>query len=105
MGIRTHRFERDSIGEETEKFAVTTDMALFTKHHIGIQEGPALCLHLLMVRLGDAAGETAALKCSLTEEHLLTYLASKPVPGTKRHHKRALQSNTAAANVVSQISL
>ena len=105
MGIRTHRFERPSIGEETEKFAVTMDMALFAKHHIGIQEGPALCLHLLMVRLGDAAGETAALKCSLTEEHLLTYLASKPVPGTKRHHKRALQSNTAAANVVSQISL
>src|SRR5436853_1583772 len=89
--IRTYRFERDSIGEETEKFAVTTDMALFTKHHIGIQEGPALCLHLLMVRLGNAAGETAALQfqCSLTEENLLTYLASKPVPGTRPHHKRA----------------
>ena len=105
MGIRTYRFERPSVGEETEKFAVTTDVALFTKHHIGIQEGPALCLHLLMVRLGDAAGHTAALQCSLTEEHLLTYLASKPVPGTKRHHKRASQSNTVAANAVSQRSL
>src|SRR5216683_2559756 len=107
MGIRTHRFERPSIGEETEKFAVTADMALFTKHHIGIQEGPALCLHLLMMRLGDAAGDTAALQfqCSLTEEHLLTYLASKPVPGTRPHHKRASQSNTAAANAVSQRSL
>ena len=105
MGIRTHRFERASGGEETETFAVTTDVALFTKHHIGIQEGPALCLHLLMVRLGDAAGGTAALQCSLTEEHLLTYLASKPVPGTKRHHKGASQSNTVAANAVSQRSL
>ncbi len=53
-GIRTYRFERTSMGEETESFAVTTDMTLFTKHRIGIQEGPALCLHLLTVGL-DAA--------------------------------------------------
>src|SRR6266567_3149297 len=50
-GIRTYRFERTSVGEETETFAVTTDVALFTKHHIGIQEGPALCLHVLVVGL------------------------------------------------------
>jgi len=99
MGIRTYRFERGSIGEQTEKFAVTTDTALFAKHHVGIQEGPILCLHLLTVRLADPANETIALQLpfSLTEEHLLTYLASKRVPGTRPHHKRAPQSNTASA--------
>ena len=97
-GIRTFRFERTSVGEETETFAVTTDVALFTKHHIGIQEGPALCLSLLIPRV-DAAGATAVLRpeCSLTEEDLLKYLASKPVPGSRPHHKRTTPRTTAAA--------
>jgi hypothetical protein len=88
-GIRTYRFERTSMGEETESFAVTTDMTLFTKHRIGIQEGPALCLHVLTVGL-DAASVVGGpeLQCSLTEAHMLTYLASKPVPGARPHHKR-----------------
>src|SRR6267142_1667241 len=71
-GIRTYRFERTAVGEETESFAVTTDMALFTKHRIGIQEGPGLCLHLLMEGVVDALG-TVELNRSLTEQHMLAY--------------------------------
>ena len=95
--IRTYRFERTSMGEETETFAVTTDMALFTKHHIGIQEGPALCLHVLMIGLDSASVNAPRLACSLTEEHMLTYLASKPVPGARQHHKRIPRPAAAAA--------
>src|SRR5437667_1681378 len=96
-GIRTYRFERTSVGAETESFAVTTDMALFTKHHIGIQEGPGLCLHLLTAVV-DAAGALVApeLNRSLTEQHMLAYLASKPAPGTKPHHKRIPRAAAAA---------
>src|SRR5437773_5999775 len=87
--IRTYRFERTSMGEETETFAVTTDMALFTKHHIGIQEGPGLCLHLLMAGV-EAVGAVTGLevKRSLTEKNMLNYLVSKPVQGSRPHHKR-----------------
>jgi len=95
--IRTYRFERTSMGEETETFAVTTDMALFTKHRIGIQEGPALCLHVLMIGLDGAAVNAPRLACSLTEQHMLTYLASKPVPGARQHHKRIPRPAAAAA--------
>src|SRR5438874_2020025 len=30
--IRTYKFERATLGEKTDTFVVTTDMALFTKH-------------------------------------------------------------------------
>src|SRR5882672_4828806 len=92
--IRTYRFERTSVGEETETFAVTTDMALFTKHRIGIQEGPGLCLHLLMTGV-DPLG-TVELNRSLTEQHMLAYLAGKPAPGTRPHHKRIPRAAAAA---------
>jgi len=100
-GLRTYRFERTSVGEETETFAVTTDMALFTKHHIGIQEGPGLCLHLLTTG-EDAVGAASGpeVKRSLTEQHMLTYLASKPVPGSRPHHKRVARAATATPHAV-----
>src|SRR5437667_11215875 len=99
--IRTYRFERTSVGEETETFAVTTDMALFTKHRIGIQEGPGLCLHLLVTALDvSAAAGGPELQRSLTEQHMLSYLASKPVPGTRPHHKRVARAAAATPHAV-----
>jgi len=83
--IRTYRFERTSVGEDTQMFAVSTDVTLFTKYHIGIQEGPALCLRLLMVGIDDLAAPS--LERALTEEDLVTHLASRPTPGL-RHQKR-----------------
>lgn len=84
--IRTYRFERTSLGEETETYAVTTDIALFTKYHVAIQEGPALCLRLLTVGV-EVAGPSR-LRRSLTEQDILTHVASRPVPGARPHHKR-----------------
>jgi len=80
---------------------VTTDMALFTKHHIGIQEGPGLCLHLLMAGV-EAVGAVTGLevKRSLTEQHMLSYLASKPVPGSRPHHKRVARAAAATPHAV-----
>src|SRR5713226_431749 len=99
-GIRTYRFERTAIGEETETFVVTTDMALFTKHHIGIQEGPALCLHLLVAELEAAGGANGVrLQCTLSERHMQAYLASRPVPGT-RNHKRVPRPAAAVSHSV-----
>src|SRR5205814_3876809 len=95
--IRTYRFERTSMGEETETFAVTTVMALFTNHRIGIQEGPALCLHVLVIGLETPPADGLRPACSLTEAHMLTYLASKPIPGSRPHHKRIPRPAAAVA--------
>lgn len=82
--VRTYRFERTSFGEDTETFAVTTDVTLFTKYRVGIQEGPSLCMRLLAVGLDETA---ASQPRALTEEDFVSHLASKPVPSA-RNHKR-----------------
>jgi hypothetical protein len=81
-GIRTYRFERFTPGRQTEHFSLDTDVALFSRHKVRLQEGPVLCLHLLTNALGAmAAGE--ACPCSVTEQHVLAFLASRPDPAVK----------------------
>jgi hypothetical protein len=93
--IRSYKFERTFLGEVAEIFVVTTDLALFAKHHVGIQEGPALCLHLLMTELDAGLADRLRTECSLTDQDMLTHLASRPVPGT-RPHKRPPRNPGAA---------
>jgi hypothetical protein len=99
--IRSYRFERFAPGEQKTTFTVNTDLALFTKHHVGIQEGPALCLHLLAAEL-DLAGAAARtlFQCSLTDREILAHLASRPVPRAKHGSKRALPVAGATSHVV-----
>lgn len=86
--IRSYKFERTAMGESTEMFVVTTDLTLFTKHHIGIQEGPTLCLHLLTAELATAgAAERPHFHCSFTEQNMLNHVASLPAPGTRAHRR------------------
>jgi len=97
QAIRTYRFERTSVGEDTQMFAVTTDVTLFTKYHIGIQEGPALCMRLLTLGTDDLTAQPP--KRTLTEEDLVTHLASRPTPGP-RHQKRIPRPAAAAPRAV-----
>jgi cold shock CspA family protein len=86
--IRAYRFERLSTGEETQAFLVTADLSLFMKHHVGIQEGPTLCLHVLMTHLADSDPvRQAPLRRVLTDVDLLAHVASRPVPSSKGRHK------------------
>jgi cold shock CspA family protein len=99
--IRSYKFERTALGEETEMFIVTTDLTLFTKHHIGIQEGPTLCLHLLTTELATAgADERPHFQCSFTEQNMLSHVASRPAPGTRSHARRPPRNPAAVAHVV-----
>jgi cold shock CspA family protein len=95
--IRTYRFERTSLGLETETFAVTTDITLFTKYHVAIQEGPALCLRLLTLGMEGVA--VPPIQRSLTEQDIKIHVASRPVPGTRPHHKRTPPRPAAAHGV------
>jgi hypothetical protein len=48
---RVYRFDGLAKGEPTVQFVVTVDLALFARHHIGIQEGPSLCARKLAANL------------------------------------------------------
>ena len=86
--VRAYRFERTSPGHVTRTFILTTDLALFTKHRLAIQEGPALCLRLLLAE-ADTPGVagTRMPESALTDQDLLAHLASRPVPAQRRHPK------------------
>ena len=63
QGIRSYKFERNRAGEDTEALIVTTDLALFTRHRVPIQEGPALCMRLLEaeVETGPPSGNATMI--------------------------------------------
>jgi len=86
--VRTYRFERFTPGRQTEYFSLDTDVALFSRHKVRLQEGPGLCLHLLTSALA-AMGAGELCPCSVTEEHVLAFLASRPDPAVKGHRRRA----------------
>jgi hypothetical protein len=60
--VRVYRFDRIEERVPTIRYTVTADLALFLKHHIGIQEGPTLCARKL----------TSDLESPLQCEHILT---------------------------------
>ncbi len=79
---RAFRFRRVIRGEETREFVVSAELALFGKHHVGFQEGPALSLRLL-----SEGADTSAP--ALTDEDMLAHVARRAVGrkphGTKRN--------------------
>ena len=49
--IREYKFDGVAEDETTTHFVVSADLALFVRYHVGLQEGPALCLKKLSVDL------------------------------------------------------
>jgi cold shock CspA family protein len=82
--IRSYLFELFAPGHARAGFTVNTEMGLFIKHHVGIQEGPGLCLRLLAAELDSApAAAELPFQCELTDREMLAYLASRPAPRAK----------------------
>lgn len=79
--LREYRFERMVRGRETESFAMTTDLKLFSKHNVSIQDGPGLCLQLLTVGL-EGGGQWAPLR-TVTDEEVLAFATARPAPKTR----------------------
>jgi cold shock CspA family protein len=79
--VREYRFERLRSGEPAETLVVAADLGLFRKHRIGIQEGPRLCLRAL-----ESEPASAGLRYTLTDRHMLAYLASRPAPRPRPRH-------------------
>ncbi len=79
--IREYRFEQIIPGEKTKAFRVTADVGLFARHHVGCQEGPALCLRLLKEVMDTPdAPEQSGWRGSLSDQHMLAHLARRPAP-------------------------
>lgn len=88
--MRAYCFKRVLRGEETREFIVIADLALFVKHHVGIQEGPALSLRLLSAGL-DCSGQAEwPTSQSLSDDEMLAHLARRAAVGSVRGRKRYL---------------
>jgi len=99
--VRAYMFEEIAPGMEKRTFTVNADLTLFTRHHVGMQEGPALCLHLLAAEL-DVAGAAAgtAVQCSLSDREMLAYLSSRPARRNRLGSKRALAASASDSHVL-----
>ena len=49
--IREYMFDGLAAGETAKHFVVNADLTLFVRYHVGLQEGPALCLKKLSADL------------------------------------------------------
>ena len=85
--IRTYRFKRLSHGEGPREFIVNADLDLFAKHHIGIQEGPALSLRLISLGPSSSLPASWPRSQSLSEADLLDHLERRAAATAKRTRK------------------
>jgi cold shock CspA family protein len=89
--IRSYHFTRISLGDDRRTFVVTTDLTLFRKYGIGIQEGPAMCLRLLQEQGAMDPVERPIDRSSLTDREMVALLASRPAPPPRHAPKRPVQ--------------
>ena len=83
--IRRYRFERVAAGETSEHFIVTADLALFETYHVGLQEGPALCLK----RLSADLEALQPLPHELTSGDLAAYASSQAAAAERKTHRKS----------------
>ena len=94
---RDYRFDQVSVGGDTIHLVVEIAMTLFTKFHLGIQDGPALCLHALHIE-SKSAGVTYQLLPSraLSGLDVQTYVESKILAGAGSHRNRQTRARAPA---------
>jgi hypothetical protein len=70
---RVYSFDSIVAGRPAVRYAISVQMALFLKHHVGIQEGPSLCAR----KLAAADGTETFNDHELTNEDLLAYVGER----------------------------
>ena len=70
---RVYKFDGVESGHRIEQLVVTTDLTLFLKHHIAIQEGPDLCARKLTADLAGVGQQDH----ELTNEDLLAFATAR----------------------------
>jgi hypothetical protein len=81
---RCYKFECGEEGRPANRVLVSVDMALFLKHRVSIQEGPALSAQKLAADLeANMAGEH-----ELTNDDMLAYTANRAAKEAQRAESR-----------------
>ena len=86
--IRSYCFEAVASGHPVQRFIVTVDWALLLKHHIGIQEVPALCLRKLAA---DLKAPQDAGSHQLDDDDLFAYASSLAAAGERKRAKHSFR--------------
>jgi hypothetical protein len=81
---REYRFDCLAKGEPTLRVVITADMALFLKHHVGIQEGPTLCARKLTADFETLRAGTH----ELTNDDLLAYATARAAADARKAEMR-----------------
>ena len=86
--VRSYRFQKECTGQNNQTLTVECDLALFAKHRVGIQEGPALCLRLLASAAdGSLCVVEPVKRLALTDKDMIEHLARRPAPRPS-HYRR-----------------
>jgi cold shock CspA family protein len=93
---RCYKFQGISAGDHAISCVISTDLALFAKHNIGIQDGPVLCLEILGAER-QAAGVDWRPPSSrfLTDQDMLAHLARQPARAPRFRPRKVVAGPTA----------
>jgi hypothetical protein len=87
--VRSYLFQRVVAGEKNRLIVVAAEIPLLVKHRVRIQDGPALCLHVLLLEMQSIELSSPPIsRRVLTETDVLTYLAGRPQPAPSTKGKR-----------------
>lgn len=82
---RHYIFRRSLRGEMGMRVVVSAEMFLFRKYPIRVQDGPAFCLHTLMLESEGLEPSLEELPPRvLTDQDAVAYLASLPIPASTK---------------------
>ena len=96
--VRTYCFEWQVAGEDKKTFLVAADVQLFAQYHIGLQEGPSMCVRLLLDEMNALdGGRLTGFSRSLAEREFIACAASKAALKAESGGKRRRTANQEAA--------
>jgi hypothetical protein len=88
QNVREYIFHGVTYGEETRVFVVTTEMSMFRDFHIGLQEGPVLCLRTLAAEMESLGSARLPPIHRTSERDVRAYLVDRSMPPPKANAKR-----------------
>ena len=87
--VREFIFRDVGSGKEAKTIFVTVLLPLFRKYHIGLQEGPLLCLQKLSPESADLASTPqSVLRRELCEDEIRAFAVDRQHPSEKKSARR-----------------
>jgi hypothetical protein len=86
--IRRFAFHWDPVREDCQRVSVDADLNHFEKYHVGVQEGPALCIRKIVMEAvsGVVWAPHTDLHLDLLEEEISGFAEARLAARRKRGH-------------------